>query len=101
MKTYLHTTVVEEEDEELESLDEGAAEEETHPTLKQKEGKMPKEAVATGGGTTQLATRVPAGLYKRVKVFVVESDTSIMEFVGAALTAELQKRIGVKRGTKH
>lgn len=99
MKTFLKSTP--HEDEDLEELDEGAPEEHTPPSGK-KDATMPKEAVATGGGTTQLATRVPATLYKRVKVFVVESDTSIMEFVGAALTAELQKRTGIKRGnTKH
>jgi len=97
VKTYLHSVPVEEDD--GDELDEGAVPVLT--TTHEKEGKMPKEVVPTGGGTTQLATRVPSGLYKRVKVFVVESDTSIMEFVGAALTAELQKRSGVKRSTKH
>ena len=99
MKTHIHITPDEEEEAEkiLATLEEGADEEEvtTH-----QEKKMPKEAVAVGTGTTQLATRVPSALYKRVKVFVVQSDTSVMEFVGAALAAELAKRTGHK-GSKN
>jgi|SRR5262252_385860 len=98
MKTYLHRTPGEEDEVSsiLDALEEGAVEGEVGTTLKQKDAKMPKDAIAVGSATTQLATRVPANLYKRIKLFVVESDTSIMEFVGAALATELQKRGGFK-----
>ena len=44
---------------------------------------------------TQLATRIPKTLQRRVRVFCVESEVSIMEFVVAAIR---EKVSGVKTG---
>jgi hypothetical protein len=44
----------------------------------------------------QLATRVPAALLQRVKLHVVVNDTTIMEFVIAAIREKLARRDGRK-----
>ena len=43
----------------------------------------------------QLATRVPAGLVHRVKVWCVEHDVSVMAFVADALRDKL-RRAGIR-----
>ncbi len=44
----------------------------------------------------QLATRVPEALLKRLRVFCVERDRSVMEFVAEALREKL-RRTGMRR----
>lgn len=47
-------------------------------------------------GTTearvQLATRIPKALHRRVKLHCVHADTSVMEFVVAALKEKLARQ---------
>ena len=40
---------------------------------------------------TQLATRIPKELHRRLKLHCVESDTSVMDFVVAAVREKLAK----------
>ena len=40
---------------------------------------------------TQLATRIPKEVHRRLKLHCVESDTSVMDFVVAALREKLTK----------
>jgi predicted HicB family RNase H-like nuclease len=44
----------------------------------------------------QLATRIPKGLHREIKLYCVETSISVMEFVAAALEDKL-KRGGGKR----
>ena len=39
----------------------------------------------------QLATRIPKGLHREIKLFCVQSSISVMEFVAAALEEKLRK----------
>jgi hypothetical protein len=39
----------------------------------------------------QLATRIPKGLHREIKLFCVHNGISVMEFVAAALEEKLRK----------
>ena len=39
----------------------------------------------------QLATRIPKGLHREIKLFCVQQGMSVMEFVAAALEEKLRK----------
>ena len=39
----------------------------------------------------QLATRIPKGLHREIKLFCVHNSISVMEFVAAALEEKLRK----------
>jgi hypothetical protein len=39
----------------------------------------------------QLATRIPKGLHREIKLFCVHASISVMEFVAAALEEKLRK----------
>jgi len=39
----------------------------------------------------QLATRIPKGLHREIKLFCVQQGLSVMEFVAAALEEKLRK----------
>ena len=41
---------------------------------------------------TQLATRIPKELHRRLKLYCVHADTSVMEFVVAALKEKLARQ---------
>lgn len=43
---------------------------------------------------TQLATRIPKELHRRLKLYCVESDVSVMDFV----TEAIREKMGRKRG---
>ena len=45
----------------------------------------------------QLATRIPKELHRRLKLYCVESETSVMEFVVSAVEEKLGKVAGKKR----
>lgn len=45
----------------------------------------------------QLATRIPKELHRQLKLYSVESDTSVMEFVVSAVAEKLTKAGGPKR----
>ena len=45
----------------------------------------------------QLATRIPKELHRRLKLHCVQTDTSVMDFVVAALEKKLEKAGGRKR----
>jgi predicted HicB family RNase H-like nuclease len=51
----------------------------------------------TDEACVQLATRIPKGLHRQLKLHCVEADTSVMEFVVASLKEKLAK-VGRKRG---
>jgi predicted HicB family RNase H-like nuclease len=42
----------------------------------------------------QLATRIPKGLHRDIKLFCVHNGISVMEFVAAALEEKLRKGAG-------
>ena len=42
----------------------------------------------------QLATRIPKGLHREIKLFCVHRSISVMEFVAAALEEKLRKTSG-------
>jgi hypothetical protein len=46
----------------------------------------------------QLATRIPKELHRRLKLYCVTSDTSVMDFVVQALEEKLGKAGSRKRG---
>jgi predicted HicB family RNase H-like nuclease len=51
----------------------------------------------------QLATRIPKGLHRDIKLFCVHTGISVMEFVAAALEEKLRKstfRAGRRSGTR-
>ncbi len=48
---------------------------------------------------TQLATRIPKDLHRRLKLHCVTHDTSVMEFVVEALKEKLGRKAGAKKGT--
>ena len=43
------------------------------------------------GATVQLATRIPHGTYRAVKLAALEDDTTLQDWVGDALAAYLAK----------
>jgi len=45
----------------------------------------------------QLATRIPKDLHRQLKLYCVESDTSVMDFVVQSLEEKLAKASGRKR----
>jgi len=45
----------------------------------------------------QLATRIPKELHRRIKLYCVQSDTSVMDFVVSSLEEKLGKTGGRKR----
>ena len=47
---------------------------------------------------TQLATRIPKTLHRQLKLHCVTSDTSVMDFVVAAIRERLARQSGRKRG---
>ena len=47
---------------------------------------------------TQLATRIPKTLHRQLKLYCVTSDTSVMDFVVAAIEERLARGAGRKRG---
>jgi hypothetical protein len=47
----------------------------------------------------QLATRIPKGLHREIKLFCVHSGISVMEFVAAALEEKLKKS-GARTGRR-
>jgi hypothetical protein len=48
---------------------------------------------------TQLATRIPKPLHRRLKLHCVVHDTSVMEFVTEAIDEQLRRKTGRKKGT--
>ena len=42
----------------------------------------------------QLATRIPKGLHRDIKLYCVHNSISVMEFVAAALEEKLRKSMG-------
>jgi len=48
---------------------------------------------------TQLATRIPKGLHREIKLHCVESGMSVMAFVAAALEEKLRRSIRGRRPT--
>jgi len=48
---------------------------------------------------TQLATRIPKDLHRRLKLHCVTHDTSVMEFVVEALKEKIGRKAGAKKGT--
>jgi len=53
----------------------------------------------TDGVWTQLATRVPKELHRRLKLHCVTHDTSVMDFVVEALKEKLGRNARPKRRT--
>ncbi len=49
---------------------------------------------------TQLATRIPKGLHRQLKLHCVQSDTSLMGFVVAALRDKLARAGGRKKARR-
>ena len=48
---------------------------------------------------TQLATRIPKELHRRLKLYCVTHDTALMHFVVEAIEAKLGRKTGRKKGT--
>ena len=48
---------------------------------------------------TQLATRIPKELHRRLKLHCVTNDTSVMDFVVEALKEKLGRKTRSKKGT--
>lgn len=48
----------------------------------------------------QLATRIPKSLHRELKLYCVQSDTSVMAFVVEALREKLGRSTGRKRAGK-
>jgi predicted HicB family RNase H-like nuclease len=48
----------------------------------------------------QLATRIPKGLHRQLKLHCVQSDTSVMEFVVSSIEEKLVKAGGRKRSAR-
>jgi predicted HicB family RNase H-like nuclease len=45
----------------------------------------------------QLATRIPKGLHREIKLYCVQTGISVMDFVAAALEEKLKRRQAAKR----
>jgi predicted HicB family RNase H-like nuclease len=56
---------------------------------------MPKEA--EDEVQSQLATRIPKGLHRQIKLYCVQAGISVMEFVAAALEERLKQKRVTKR----
>jgi hypothetical protein len=48
---------------------------------------------------TQLATRIPQELHRRLRVYCVTHDIVLMHFVVAAIEEKLGRKRGSKKGT--
>ena len=48
---------------------------------------------------TQLATRIPKELHRRLKLHCVTNDTSVMHFVVEAIEEKLGRKAKPKKGT--
>ena len=48
----------------------------------------------------QLATRIPKGLHRELKLHCVKSDVSVMDFVVHALEEKLSRESGSKAGRR-
>jgi len=48
---------------------------------------------------TQLATRIPKELHRRLKLHCVTHDTSVMDFVVEAIEEKLGRKTRPKKGT--
>jgi len=48
---------------------------------------------------TQLATRIPQGLHRRLRIYCVTHDIVLMHFVGAAIEEKLGRRRASKKKT--
>ncbi len=48
---------------------------------------------------TQLATRIPKEVHRRLKLHCVTNDKSVMDFVVEALKEKLGRKAGSKKGT--
>ena len=51
-------------------------------------------------GMTQLATRIPKGLHRQLKLHCVVNDIQVMQFVVGAVEASLRKKRGERKGRK-
>jgi len=48
---------------------------------------------------TQLATRIPKELHRRLKLYCVTNDIAVMHFVVEAIEERLGRKRGPKKGT--
>ena len=48
---------------------------------------------------TQLATRIPKELHRRLKLHCVTNDIALMHFVTEAIEEKLGRKAGAKKGT--
>ena len=48
---------------------------------------------------TQLATRIPKDLHRRLKLYCVTNDIALMHFVVEAIEEKLGRKTGRKKGT--
>ena len=48
---------------------------------------------------TQLATRIPKELHRRLKLHCVTNDTSVMEFVDEAIEEKLGRKAKPRKGS--
>jgi len=48
---------------------------------------------------TQLATRIPKELHRRLRVYCVTHDIVLMHFVTEAIEEKLKRKTGPKKGT--
>ena len=48
---------------------------------------------------TQLATRIPKELHRRLKLYCVTHDIALMHFVVEAIEGKLRRKAGAKKGT--
>jgi len=48
---------------------------------------------------TQLATRIPKDLHRRLKLYCVTHDIALMHFVVEAIEEKLGRKTGRKKGT--
>jgi len=48
---------------------------------------------------TQLATRVPKELHRRLRLYCVTHDIVLMHFVTEAIEEKLRRKAGAKKGT--
>ena len=62
--------------------------------LEEREGMKPDEL------WTQLATRIPRELHRRLKVYCVTHDVTLMHFVVVAIEEKLGRKTGPKKGNR-
>jgi len=48
---------------------------------------------------TQVATRIPKDLHRRLKLYCVTHDIAVMHFVAEAIAEKLKRKMGPKKGT--